>query len=294
MFSANNTGGKRIFISYRRADTTGYAGRLADSLETYFGKDRVFRDVGSIEPGADFADRIRHSLKEAGACLVLIGPRWLANEDGGTPRLHEPDDYVAGEIAAALESRRPVFPVLVEGATMPREEDLPQRLASLSRRNAITITDERWQADVTRLAKVIALDVTGSVTERKLTLLKSIVLGALTAVMLFILLSFSVAAGPMIPGTAGGFTPEHGLAAFITISLVSVLLISTRSLVAPESQRFVWATFLLGAGSSLTAIVYYTVFNKSVVVLFAASTCVVTVMLALLAMSGFKPNDRVS
>jgi len=44
----------RIFISYRRADARGYAGRLEDTLKGYFGADRVFRDVRGINPGEDF------------------------------------------------------------------------------------------------------------------------------------------------------------------------------------------------------------------------------------------------
>lgn len=326
MPSASSTGGNKIFISYRRADTTGYAGRLADSLESYFGKDRVFRDVGSIVPGTDFTEHIKAGLNDAGACIVLIGPRWLASEDGGKPRLHDPDDYVAGEIAAALASRRSVFPVLVEDARMPREEDLPDTLADLARRNAVTITDERWQFDVTRLAKVLALDVTGSVMERRLTTLKSIVLGMLTLAMLLSVLSFSRAVkdclgaqgGPACdadattPQTTAGtqpasgasgtsrnmsdeFTPGYAAATFATIGLVVLLLGYNKAWIAPDSRRFVLATVWLGVPSVMLAMGYYTLSEgKPVVDLFAASSIVITAMLALLAMSGFKPNDRVS
>lgn len=293
MFSDKNTGGDRIFISYRRADTTGYAGRLADSLDAYFGKDRIFRDVGSIEPGADFTEGIAQSLRQAGACIVLIGPRWLVSEDGGKPRLHDPDDYVAGEIAAALESRRPVIPVLVEGATMPRADDLPKRLSELARRNAVTITDERWHSDVTRLARVLALDVSGSAMEGRLTLWKKGVLFLLTLANLWTILRFSVAAAPTITATV--LHPVNVLLNFIAIGLVTAGLMYVQMSVAPDSRPYLLATILVGGIGAVTSVLYYTLRDgQPVVVIFAASTCVTTVMLALLAMSGFKPNDRVT
>ena len=128
-----------IFISYRRSDTEGYAGRLQDALKAYFGAHRVFRDVGGITPGEDFKKKIEKSMESTGALIVLIGPDWLVSEDGNQPRLHESGDHLADEIRAALATKRVIVPVLVEGATMPREEDLPDDLTELSRRNAVSI-----------------------------------------------------------------------------------------------------------------------------------------------------------
>jgi hypothetical protein len=122
----------RIFISYRRSDTRGYAGRLDDTLKGYFGKDRVFRDVGGIDAGEDFVRKIDTAMGDAGALIVLIGANWLAPGANGKPRLHDAGDHVAAEIGAALKGSRAIFPVLVEGASMPREEDLPPRPAGRS------------------------------------------------------------------------------------------------------------------------------------------------------------------
>ena len=74
----------KIFISYRRSDTQGYAGRLSDSLERYFGEKRVFRDIEDIKGGSEFAKDIGSSLKTADALIVLIGSNWLSasNQDG--------------------------------------------------------------------------------------------------------------------------------------------------------------------------------------------------------------------
>ena len=77
-----------IFISYRRDDSAGFAGRLFDRLADQFGRDRVFMDVDTIAPGHDFAADIESALAECDACVVLIGRNWLTIKDaGGRPRL---------------------------------------------------------------------------------------------------------------------------------------------------------------------------------------------------------------
>src|SRR5688500_704955 len=118
----------KLFISYRRFDTRGVAGRLSDTLGAYFGDERVFRDIENIAGGADFGDVIEQNLQTADAVIVLIGPDWLTlKNDTGLRRLDDPKDWVAAEIAAAIEMKKPIFPVLVEGASMPRAEELPER-----------------------------------------------------------------------------------------------------------------------------------------------------------------------
>lgn len=49
---------RAIFISYRREDAEGQAGRLFDDLARYFGEDTVFMDVAGIEPTRTSAARV--------------------------------------------------------------------------------------------------------------------------------------------------------------------------------------------------------------------------------------------
>src|SRR5688572_7250381 len=154
----------RIFINYRRDDSAGFAGRLADSLGAWFGPERIFRDVGGIGYGEDFEQTIDSRLEESGAVVVVIGDHWttLAGADGQR-RLDDPFDYVSREISVALRNGIAVVPVLLGNASMPRAEELPEALKDLAKRNAITVSDERWNFDVERLAKVLSIDVPGSV-----------------------------------------------------------------------------------------------------------------------------------
>lgn len=146
-----------IFLSYRRDDSAGYAGRLRSSLESRVGVGSVFRDVDAIEPGQDFVDAIETRVQACRVFIALIGQEWLeaANAAGGR-RLDETEDYVRREVAAAL-SRHDlrVIPVLVEGASMPGASDLPGELQPLARRHAVSLRDETWESDVDRLADAI-------------------------------------------------------------------------------------------------------------------------------------------
>lgn len=144
-----------IFLSYRRDDSAGFAGRLADALEQAFGIGSVFRDVDDIRPGEDFVTTIQDRLAEVDVVLVMIGPRWLGAAAEGRRRLDDPEDFVRREIEAALASRRKLIPVLVGGATMPAETDLPQALAGLARHQAVVLADADWRGDVARLTEAL-------------------------------------------------------------------------------------------------------------------------------------------
>jgi len=145
------------FISYRREDAAGYAGRLRESLERRLGAARVFRDVDTLRPGQDFVQAIESRLSDCAVMIAVIGREWASARDmAGSRRLDEPFDFVRLEIAAALT--RPnvlVVPVLVEGAAMPSASELPENMRPLARRQALTVRDETWDSDVERLVNVI-------------------------------------------------------------------------------------------------------------------------------------------
>jgi tetratricopeptide (TPR) repeat protein len=130
-----------VFISYRRSDSA-YALLLHKALVAKFGSERVFRDFESIEPGQDFVAAIDAALGQCAACVVIIGKGWLDSMD----RLAAAEDFVRREIEAALP-RTLVLPCLVGGSRMPAGAAVPQSLAPLLRRDAITIGDEYFDRD---------------------------------------------------------------------------------------------------------------------------------------------------
>ncbi len=141
-----------VFVSYRRADSSGWAGRLNDHLSLRFGADLVFQDVEDIDPGADWRETITKTIAACEAFLAVIGPQWLElADDEGRPRISLDEDVLRNEIQQALEAKRTVVPVLVGGAGMPPEEDLPESIQILAARQAVALRDDRWTADVQAL-----------------------------------------------------------------------------------------------------------------------------------------------
>ena len=151
-----------IFVSYRRADTAGNAGRLVDQLKSRFG-DQVFFDVDSIKPGANFHQVIEETLSKCGAVVVLIGKRWL-ERDEVMPRFGDENDVITQEIRLAMESKLPIVPVLVDGASMPAESLLPPDFASLSSLNAIDLRHTSFDRDLQAVNEHL-VDILGGANE---------------------------------------------------------------------------------------------------------------------------------
>lgn len=127
----------------------------ADLVRRY-GESKIFMDL-SIEPGADFVNSIEEAVGSCAVLLAVVGRYWLAVTDEKTSkrRIDNPNDFVRIEIATALQRNIRVIPVLVHRANMPHADDLPDNLKLLARRNALEITDQRWDYDVGSLVAVL-------------------------------------------------------------------------------------------------------------------------------------------
>jgi len=139
----------KIFINYRKAEDSGAtAGRVRDHLARAFGRDQLFIDVDDIPVGIDFKAHLNSQLAECSVILVVIGSKWLRVMQR---RLDQPEDYVAMEIAAALERNTPVIPVLVDGASIPNESELPNNLKRLAHRQGVDVRNSSFVRDVDAL-----------------------------------------------------------------------------------------------------------------------------------------------
>ncbi len=145
-----------VFLNYRRQDSPAYAGWLYDQLSSKFGSEKIFRDVDAIEPGLDFVDVLNEQVEQCDLLVAVIGPGWLdARDTKGNRRLDDPNDFVRIELEAALNRDIRIVPVLVDGADMPDQSLLPDSLRPLSRRNAITVSHERFRSDTAPLVRTI-------------------------------------------------------------------------------------------------------------------------------------------
>ncbi|MEJ2405356.1 MAG: toll/interleukin-1 receptor domain-containing protein, partial [Candidatus Thiodiazotropha sp.] len=145
-----------IFVSYRIADTLTIADRLAAELQRTFGAEAVFFDRRTIEPGDAWPSDIKTAVEESTVVLVLIGKKWLTEQNQyGRRRLDLPEDWVRREIEAALSSAGVVIPVLVDGASPPLAEslvDVPS-IAELSSHQAAALRTADWDADFNALVE---------------------------------------------------------------------------------------------------------------------------------------------
>lgn len=146
----------KISISYRRDDTGPVTGRLSDRLIDRYGAQSVFVDIDSIPAGVDFRNHIHTVLQETDVLLAMVGARWSGAQADGKTRIREDDDPVRVEVATALRNEIFVVPVLVDGAQMPAEADLPDELKAFAYRNAVALSSGKdFNVHVQRLIAAI-------------------------------------------------------------------------------------------------------------------------------------------
>lgn len=146
----------KIFLSYRRDDSSGHAGRLYDRLTQAFGRKNTFFDIDAIPPGTEFSARIKQAVGMCDVLVVVIGKNWLkGTHKDPYHRIEDPEDFVRIEVQTALERDIKVIPVLVAGAKMPLKSELPQPLNSLAGLQAMEVSDLRFPADSESLIAAI-------------------------------------------------------------------------------------------------------------------------------------------
>src|SRR5215469_5558051 len=142
----------KVFISYRREDSAGYAGRILDRLGRELERDHLFIDVDDIPLGRNFVKLLGEEVAKCDVLLAVIGHDWLdARDENGTRRLNDPNDFVRIEVATALQRDIPVIPILLEGTRVPKADELPVDLKELPLRNGLGVHHASFHADMTKL-----------------------------------------------------------------------------------------------------------------------------------------------
>jgi CHASE2 domain-containing sensor protein len=144
-----------VFISYRRDDSWQAAQLIREELEKWLSPESVFMDVRELEGGDPWREELDRRLDWADTVVVVIGKGWLASADARGRRLDRPDDWVRWEITEALRRRRRVIPVLVDGAPVLVAADLPDPLKPLADRQALPLSNLRFQKDIEALLEAI-------------------------------------------------------------------------------------------------------------------------------------------
>jgi hypothetical protein len=161
----------RIFINYRRGDTSAEARSIYQRLERSFGSKHLFMDVDSILKGHDFKLILDETLSTCTAMLVIVGRDWVSATDAnGKRRLEDPDDFVRLEIATALKRNIPIIPVRIEAAKLPTIDELPEDLKPLTRRQATILTHENFPGDMGRIERDLHAILKSQFSARKIAL----------------------------------------------------------------------------------------------------------------------------
>lgn len=113
-----------VFFSYRSRDAQ-VVDRLYAGLRTVGGFDQwqLWRDRNSLVAGKEWFTQIDSASSRARVLIAVIGSAWKPRDTK--------DDWVSRELKAAFAQKMHVLPLLVDKATLPRPEDLPEELAPL-------------------------------------------------------------------------------------------------------------------------------------------------------------------
>lgn len=235
----------RIFLSYRRSDTKATAARLADKLCTIPSVKDVFLDVTNIEPGAAFPERLQQAIQDADVLLVIMGENWIgAPSKDYESRIFDSKDFVRLEVTSALDQKKLVIPLLIDGASMPAISELPPDLEQLPHLNALFLRHESFNQDI----EVILNKLLARGSERKMNVVRSrlalnflaksmlgLIIGVLITIIL-LLIHHLFSGGASLQRTLG--TVEGVILFFISMFLggqtVAFWLLRRRS--APEKQ----------------------------------------------------------
>ena len=141
------------FLCYRRDDAPAETNRLYDNLAAAYGPTHVFMDTENLHLADDFVDRMKKQILTCRVALVMIGPKWLIQDQEGNPRLYDSGDYVRSEIATALRRKVKVIPVFVRNAQMVSHKALPKDIRRLAHCNGIPLRHDQWEEGLQRLLK---------------------------------------------------------------------------------------------------------------------------------------------
>lgn len=133
----------RIFISYRRSDSSDITQRIWESLAGIWGEENVIKDTDSFVAGPDFRDQISRAILRCDVVLAIIGQNWSGiDSDTVQSRLFDESDPVRTEIEEAMNYQKVIIPVLVNAREMPKSSELPDNIKQLRYCNAVRIRDD--------------------------------------------------------------------------------------------------------------------------------------------------------
>lgn len=149
-----------LFISYRREDTQWIARALHRHLSEGFGAHRVFMDRIEIRGGDQWRRKIDAALQKSTVVLAIVGRQWLTlTDDFKRLRIDREDDWVRAEIRYALNHKRRLIPLYVDGATpITDARHLPVDIRTMTDSQGIELSETYWDAGLHELVRQLRAD----------------------------------------------------------------------------------------------------------------------------------------
>ncbi|MDQ3980638.1 MAG: toll/interleukin-1 receptor domain-containing protein [Actinomycetota bacterium] len=146
----------RVFVSYRRADSSPTAHTVTRALErSPVGGEpcEVFIDVDKIPLGTDFTRVLKMAMESCDIALEIVGRNWLVTD--GRRRLDDANDFVRAEVRQAIREKVPLLAVLVDGAMLPNRSELPGDIRALVDSRVVRLDDETFDDSIEELLSVV-------------------------------------------------------------------------------------------------------------------------------------------
>ena len=147
----------KLFISYRRDDSTHAAHRVRMCLQQAFGMDSVFIDR-EIPAGQVWAQHLESMLAQSSGVVVLIGNDFMRRlrRSRDRDRAGEEPDQLVHELEAAIRLGKPIYPVVFGASDMPDASELPAAIRALSGYQAVFAREPAFDSAIGLLIKSLA------------------------------------------------------------------------------------------------------------------------------------------
>jgi hypothetical protein len=147
----------KLFISYRRDDSTHAAHRVRMCLQAAFGTNAVFIDR-EIPAGQVWEKHLETMLAQCSGVVVLIGNDFMRRlrRSRDRDRSGEEPDQLLREVEAAIRQGKPIYPVVFGSSDMPDARDLPESIRALAGYQAVFAREPAFDAAMSVLIKSVA------------------------------------------------------------------------------------------------------------------------------------------
>lgn len=137
----------KIYISHRRGISDNFVKLLCLTLSNEFSFS-FFISSDGIEHERHYSEAMWSAIESSDVFLAVIDLGW---EEALQTHQADVNYFVITEIKTAIDQKKRVVPLLVDGANMPRVENLPYEIKALTYSPTFDFRTERFNADCQRL-----------------------------------------------------------------------------------------------------------------------------------------------